>query len=79
MKYDNCWAPAEDWVIDRYVAMRDALNRTGRPIVYSLCEWGVADPWIWAPQVTPCYGAPTWQHLWHAGRFWGGLVCRNRA
>lgn len=35
----------------RYQAMRDALNKTGRPILYSLCEWGVADPWLWAPEV----------------------------
>ncbi|KAI7846119.1 hypothetical protein COHA_000380 [Chlorella ohadii] len=51
LKYDNCWAPASDWVIDRYVAMRDALNATGRPILYSMCEWGVADPWTWAATV----------------------------
>ena len=51
LKYDNCFAPASDWVIDRYIAMRDALNRTGRPIIYSMCEWGVADPWLWAPKV----------------------------
>ena len=35
-------------MVDRYVAMRDALNKTGRPILFSLCEWGVADPWLWA-------------------------------
>lgn len=27
--------------------MSDALNATGRPIFFSLCEWGVADPWLW--------------------------------
>jgi Alpha galactosidase A len=37
----------------RYTAMRDALNATGRPILFSLCEWGVADPWLWAPAVRP--------------------------
>ena len=51
LKYDNCWAPASDWVVDRFTAMRDALNKTGKPILYSLCEWGVADPWLWAPKV----------------------------
>ena len=51
LKYDNCYAPPEDWVVDRYVAMREALNASGRPILYSLCEWGVADPWLWAPTV----------------------------
>ena len=51
LKYDNCAAVASDWVVDRYVAMRNALNSTGRPILYSLCVWGVADPWIWAQDV----------------------------
>jgi alpha-galactosidase len=28
--------------------MRAALNHTGRPIVFSMCEWGTAKPWLWA-------------------------------
>jgi hypothetical protein len=28
-----------DDLLERFIAMRDALNATGRPIVYSLCEW----------------------------------------
>ena len=32
----------------RYTAMRDALAATGRPIVYSLCEWGQDELWTWA-------------------------------
>ncbi|EFN54618.1 hypothetical protein CHLNCDRAFT_35902 [Chlorella variabilis] len=51
LKYDNCHVRRDRWVIDRYAAMRDALNATGRPIVYSLCEWGVMEPHLWAPQV----------------------------
>ena len=31
--------------------MRDALNKTGRPIFYSMCEWGRDDPATWAPKV----------------------------
>ena len=55
LKYDNCWAPASDWVIDRYTAMSKALNKTERPIVYSMCDWGVGNPWLWAPKVPdPC-------------------------
>ena len=27
--------------------MRDALNRTGRPILFSACEWGVDFPATW--------------------------------
>ena len=36
--------------------MRDALNKTGRPILYSLCDWGVGDPWTWGPKVGGCLG-----------------------
>mgnify|MGYP000864435285 CR=1 FL=1 len=31
--------------------MRDALNKTGRPIFFSMCEWGVENPALWAPLV----------------------------
>ena len=31
--------------------MRDALNATGRRIVFNMCVWGVADPWVWGPEV----------------------------
>ena len=27
--------------------MRDALNATGRPIYYSLCNWGENNTWQW--------------------------------
>ena len=51
LKYDNCHAPASDWIVDRYTAMRDALNKTGRPILFSMCNWGAGDPWKWAQTV----------------------------
>ena len=48
----------EDWCnADRldartqYTKFRRALDRTGRPIVLSICEWGVNQPWDWAPSV----------------------------
>ena len=31
--------------------MRDALNATGRPIFFNMCEWGVDDPATWANTV----------------------------
>eukprot|EP01025_Chloroclados_australasicus_P027793 TRINITY_DN274_c3_g1_i1.p1 TRINITY_DN274_c3_g1~~TRINITY_DN274_c3_g1_i1.p1 ORF type:complete len:309 (+),score=32.69 TRINITY_DN274_c3_g1_i1:344-1270(+) len=31
--------------------MSEALNATGRPIVYSLCEWGQDEPYTWAPKI----------------------------
>jgi alpha-galactosidase len=54
LKYDNC-ANENRPALERYTAMRDALRRTGRPIVYSICEWGQNKPWEW--------GADT-GHLW---------------
>ncbi|KAL4432167.1 hypothetical protein ABPG77_005929 [Micractinium sp. CCAP 211/92] len=51
LKYDNCHARRDYWILDRYAAMRDALNATGRPIVYSLCQWGVMEAHLWGPQM----------------------------
>ncbi|KAG6476934.1 hypothetical protein ZIOFF_066184 [Zingiber officinale] len=34
-----------------YPQMQDALNSTGHAIFYSLCEWGVDDPALWAGKV----------------------------
>ena len=28
--------------------MREALDSAGRPIVFSICEWGTNKPWLWA-------------------------------
>ena len=50
LKYDNCNNDNID-VKKRYPVMRDALNKTGRPIFYSMCEWGAEDPATWAPKV----------------------------
>jgi alpha-galactosidase len=54
LKYDNCYnngSSTTQQYIQRYSAMRDALAATGRPIVYSICEWGVNAPWTWAAPV----------------------------
>ncbi|XP_047325453.1 alpha-galactosidase 3 isoform X2 [Impatiens glandulifera] len=50
LKYDNCFNNGIE-PKKRYPPMRDALNATGRSIFYSICEWGVDDPAIWAGQV----------------------------
>ncbi len=31
--------------------MREAIAATGRPMVYSICEWGQSQPWEWAKGV----------------------------
>jgi len=71
LKYDNCFAKAADWVIDRYQVMSDALVKyapADRPIYFATCDWGVQDPWTWArPQAnswrTDIDIADTWNDL----------------
>jgi alpha-galactosidase len=47
LKYDWCYTGVRD-ARDAYTLMADALKATGRPIVFSMCEWGEAKPWLWA-------------------------------
>jgi alpha-galactosidase len=62
LKYDLCGlrtimkpAPtpeaAHQIMVDAYVKMRDALRSTGRPIVYSLCQYGNDAVWEWGTSV----------------------------
>jgi alpha-galactosidase len=54
LKYDWCNTDGVDPKI-AYPTMRDALKASGRPIVFSMCEWGRNQPWTWARGVA---------HLW---------------
>jgi len=36
---------------EAYATMSKALKAAGRPIVFSLCEWGDNKPWLWAENV----------------------------
>eukprot|EP00892_Ulva_mutabilis_P006961 jgi/Ulvmu1/4637/UM002_0368.1 len=51
LKYDNCGILPGYNVRERYTAMRDALNATGRPVYFSLCEWGVSQPELWGGEI----------------------------
>jgi len=42
---------------EAYRKMHDALVATGRPIVYSLCQYGMNSVWEWGPEV----GANLWR------------------
>jgi alpha-galactosidase len=50
LKYDWCNTGTEN-AQAAYSTMRDALKTAGRPIVFSLCEWGSNKPWLWAKDV----------------------------
>jgi len=54
LKYDWCDHGTAD-AQETYKTMRDALYAAGRPVVYSLCEWGSNKPWLWGADVG---------HLW---------------
>ncbi|HLP08910.1 MAG TPA: glycoside hydrolase family 27 protein [Opitutaceae bacterium] len=54
LKYDWCYTNTRD-AREAYTTMRDALYAAGRPVVFSICEWGNSKPWEWAKDVG---------HLW---------------
>jgi alpha-galactosidase len=58
LKYDWCntgEGAAKRNPVEASTTMRDALAAAGRPIVFSICEWGDSKPWEWAGDVG---------HLW---------------
>ncbi len=82
LKYDWCHTGSQD-AIASYTLMRDAIFAAGRPMVFSICEWGLSEPWLWARDVG---------HLWRTtgdirnnwdipdakeGKVWGGGVIIN--
>jgi alpha-galactosidase len=48
---------ANNLMVAAYRKMGDALKATSRPILYSLCQYGVDQPWKWGPGV----GAQMWR------------------
>jgi len=70
LKLDNCnneGIPPQQ----RYPIMRDALNKTGRPIFYSLCEWGDQDPATWAGPV-----GNSWRTTGDISDNWESMISR---
>lgn len=54
LKYDWCNTSKLN-AEGAYMTMRDALKAAGRPVVFSICEWGDNEPWKWAKDIG---------HLW---------------
>jgi alpha-galactosidase len=50
LKYDWCSSGVRN-AEEAYATMADALKATGRPIVFSLCEWGNSKPWLWGAKI----------------------------
>lgn len=82
LKLDWCNSEGQN-AVESYGLMRDALYAAGRPVVLSMCEWGLSKPWEWAQNTG---------HLWRTtgdiqnnwdipdakeGKCWGGGVIIN--
>jgi alpha-galactosidase len=69
LKYDNC---NHQGVPDaaRYKAMGDALKATGRAIVYSICNWGLAEPWLFGPNT----GGSLWRTTGDISDSWNSMT-----
>ena len=79
LKYD--WCGCEDLnAKGAYTTMRDALHAAGRPMIFSICEWGNNSPWKWGGEVGnlwrttgdiyPCFDCKTDHGTWYQ---WGVL------
>jgi alpha-galactosidase len=73
LKYDWCSTSTQN-ASASYAIMRDALLKAGRPIVFSICEWGTAKPWLWAKDVGNLWRTTgDIQDCWDCKRDWGGM------
>jgi len=72
LKYDWCNHDTQDSQ-SSYETMRDALAKSGRPIVFSICEWGSTKPWLWAGSVGNLWRSTgDIQDHWDHKEKWGG-------
>jgi alpha-galactosidase len=69
LKYDNCFNQGRP-AVERFKAMGDALEASGRDIVYSICEWGDAQPWTWGRDARGHY----WRTSGDIVDGWGSVV-----
>jgi alpha-galactosidase len=84
LKYDWCNTDKLN-AEGAYTTMREALKAAGRPIVFSLCEWGQNKPWEWAKDVGqlwrttgdiyPCFDCEKKYGDWSA---WGAMRILDR-
>ena len=71
LKYDYCNAPSDSATAKaRYKKMADALRKTRRDIVFSVCEWGQRQPWNWAANA----GGQLWRTTYDVRDSWKSLT-----
>ncbi len=73
LKYDWCNSEGIN-PVKAYTDMSRALANSGRPIVFSMCEWGSSRPWSWAQNVGHLWRTTgDIQDCWDCKRDWGGM------
>ena len=73
LKYDWCSHGTQNAEAS-YRLMRDALDASGRAIVFSICEWGSNKPWLWAGGIGHLWRTTgDIQDCWDCRRDWGGM------
>ena len=73
LKYDWCNNGGQNSAA-AYSRMRDALKVCGRPVVFSICEWGSTKPWLWAKDIGNLWRTTDdIQDAWEVKKGQGGL------
>ena len=66
LKYDWCNTGKRNEE-EAYSTMNAALLATGRPIVFSICEWGDGKPWLWGKGI-----GNLWRTTGDISDYWAG-------
>jgi len=73
IKEDWCNTDGLDTRI-QYKIMSDAIKATGRPMILSLCEWGISSPWEWGKGIGAMWRTTSdIQDCFDCVRNWGGM------
>lgn len=77
LKYDWCYDEGQK-AQSAYKTMSDALKACGRPIVFSICEWGENKPWEWGEGIGHLWRTtPDIRNHYNVELNWGGLGIVN--
>lgn len=55
VKADYCHKPTNETGQDLYTQFSQALNATGRPMIFAMCQWGEDDVVNWGPSISQMY------------------------
>jgi len=73
IKEDWCFTDGLD-TRTQYKIMSDAIKATGRPMLLSLCEWGISSPWEWGKGIGAMWRTTSdIQDCFDCVRNWGGM------